>query len=75
MSGFALNLDLTLYFEDLRKFASIYVDNTKCKEVGDVENHIKTIFKLDDNICLTNKRFLIPRSESIHILQQYDTLK
>lgn len=75
MSGFALNLDLTQYFEDLRKYASVFVDSTKYKEVGDVENHIKNVFKLDDNICLTNKKFLIPRSESIHILQQYDLLK
>lgn len=75
MCGFVLNLDLTDYFKDLRKYASIYIDRKAWRTVGDIENHIKSLFKLENNICLLNKRYLIPSCESVHILEHYDTLK
>ncbi|KAG8273191.1 hypothetical protein J6590_025623 [Homalodisca vitripennis] len=74
MSNFGLNLDLSLYFEDQRRYSCVFVDSTKCKDVGDVEKHIKSVFTLEESICLSNKKFLIPSCEDIRILQQYETV-
>ncbi|XP_054269370.1 uncharacterized protein LOC128990807 [Macrosteles quadrilineatus] len=75
MSGFPLNLDLSEYFSDLREYSCVYVNQSKNKTVGDVLNHIKSVFGLEDNICLVHKKVLIPKSESLQILQLYDIYK
>lgn len=73
--GFVLNIDLSFYFDDLRKYSSVFVDSSRCKVVGDIEKHIKTLFSLEDDICLVNDKFLIPKFEDVRIVQHCNILR
>lgn len=75
MLGFNINLDLSVYFDDLRKFSSVFVDISKCKNVGDVEQHIKFLFRLEDDISLVHENFLLPKFEDAQVFRQCGTIQ
>lgn len=75
MLGFNINLDLSAYFNDQRKFSSVFVDNSKYKYVGDVEKHIKFLFRLEDEISLVHEKFLLPKFEDAQVFRQCGTIQ
>lgn len=75
MLDFNINLDLSVYFDDIRKFSSVFVDISKFKNVGDVEQHIKLLFRLKDEISLVHEKFLLPKFEDSQVLRQCGTIQ
>lgn len=75
MLGFNINLDLSVYFNDLRRFSTVFVDISKFKKVGDVVQHIKLLFRLKYEISLVHEKFLLPKFEDSQVLRQCGTIQ
>lgn len=69
MNGIRIDLDLSAFFTDIRKFSRVYLTYYECLTIKDVEEHIKQTFNITETIVLLSDKYLLPSSQSVNILQ------
>lgn len=75
MSGIRLDLDLSAFFTDVRKFSRVYLTYYECPTIKDVEEHIKKTFSINETVALLSDKYLLPSSQSVNILQQSEHIR
>lgn len=77
MNGIRIDLDLSEFFADIRKFSRVYLnynDNAHLT-IRDVEEHIKKTFNINETIALLSDKYLLPSSQSVNILQPSEDVR
>lgn len=75
MNGIRIDLDLSAFFTDIRKFSRVYFTYRECLTIKDVEEHIKKTFRITDKIVLFSDKYLLPSSQSVNVLHPSEHIR
>lgn len=77
MNGIRIDLDLSEFFADIRKFSRVYLtcNDNEYLTIRDAEEHIKTTFSINGNIALLSDKYLLPSSQSVNIIQPSEQVR
>lgn len=75
VDGFRVRLDLSQFFNDIKKFACIYVDLSRDRQIADVVDRISEVFNIERPLFLLDEKFYLPESENVNALRGSNIVK
>lgn len=73
--NFRVKVDLSKYYQDVRRFCWVFIDSTKILKISHVKQHITNLFNIVEpyHLCLNNVDYL-PPEEDVRIIKEDETL-